>query len=635
MPEGQYFSLSDIIHAGTGGQTRALLMRNRLLAQRAGIEPTLLTFDSRSDYPNTRELLREQGQLVDRMQLLNIFEWHRENSIDHLPAIGSLQEIEGFNAVDEPHPDGTVYFTKYLHKRGGGELIRDYRRPNGSVFARVPAGQAEGTGSTTETMLVNSLGQVAGMWPKQGGWRQQWIMGLADPGRRVFIISDSRDALAHILPMPDERFHILHLMHNIHVQTPRGWNSPLQPTYVKLLQSIEHLDGLVTLTSAQQDDVAARFGATSNLYAVPNPVELPFHANPMPARERQRFAIVSRLERQKNLEDAVRAFALVLKEEPDAILDIYGDGGLRVALEREIAEQGVAQSVILRGHDPRAREALWTATGFLMTSRFEGYPLATLESLSHGCPVISYDIKYGPSQQVSDGVDGYLVTAGDTQAMADRIVELIRNPDLVTRMSEAALVKAGQHDYQAFLNDWRAVLDGVIAAKPRRTTLDSVTLKVTRLGYLRPVRLPAAFARFPLLGRFARLQSSSGAWRAPRKIEFMARLKVDGHSPRSTLDSAVVTLDAVGDGAGSVVAIPLHVRRSEATFQLTATVDLAEVFGGMDDAGRSVRLRLRLVWENSSWEKTLSRPRRMEPNYEVSFSGNGEILLNRGKGAPR
>ena len=68
-------------------------------------------------------------------------------------------------------------------------------------------------------------------------------------------------------------------------------------------------------------------------------------------------------------------------------LDIYGDGSQRVALEREIADQGVARSVILRGHDPRAREALWTATGFLMTSRFEGYPLATLESMSHGCPV--------------------------------------------------------------------------------------------------------------------------------------------------------------------------------------------------------------------------------------------------------
>ena len=79
----------------------------------------------------------------------------------------------------------------------------------------------------------------------------------------------------------------------------------------------------------------------------------------------------------------------------------------------------------------------------------------------------------------------------------------------------------------------------------------------------------------------------------------------------------------------------MRVRRSGTTFWLAATVDLAKVFGGMDDTGRSARLRLRLVWENSSWEKTLSRPRRLEPNYEVSFSGKGEILLNRGRAAPR
>jgi hypothetical protein len=79
----------------------------------------------------------------------------------------------------------------------------------------------------------------------------------------------------------------------------------------------------------------------------------------------------------------------------------------------------------------------------------------------------------------------------------------------------------------------------------------------------------------------------------------------------------------------------MRISRSGTTFRLAATVDLAEVFRGMDDAGRSARLRLRLVWENSSWEKTLSRPRRMEPNFEVSFSGKGEILLNRGKAAPR
>ena len=92
---------------------------------------------------------------------------------------------------------------------------------------------------------------------------------------------------------------------------------------------------------------------------------------------------------------------------------------------------------------------------------------------------------------------------------------------------------------------------------------------------------------------------------------------------------------AIGDYIGSGGRIPMDVRRSGTTFSLAATVDLEEVFQGLDDTARSAQLRLRLVWENSSWEKTLSRPRKMEPTYEVSFSGTGQLALNRGKAAPR
>jgi poly(glycerol-phosphate) alpha-glucosyltransferase len=636
MPEGQYFSLAGMITAGPGGQTRALLMRNRLLAERAGIEPIVLTFDSAPHYRQVRAALREHGHLADPMRLLNIYEWYRETDLDHLPATGDpLPEIAGFDTVDDSHPDGSTYRTRYLHRSRLEDVVHDYRRPDGSVFLRLPAGPSAARAPATQAMLVNSQGQPVASWPGQRGWRQHWIMSFAEPGRRVFMISDSRYSLAHILPMPDERFHVMHVMHNLHVVVPRRWNSRIKPTYLPLFASIAHLDGLVTLTRRQQEDIAARYGATSNLYVVPNPVELPPRPDPMPTRQRQRFAIVSRFEPQKHLEDAVRAFALALKEEPDATLDIYGDGIGRVRLEAEIAAQGVQDSVSLRGHDPRARDALWTATGFLMTSQFEGYPLATLESMSHGCPVISYDIKYGPREQISQGVDGYLIEQGDTQSMADRVVELIRNPELVAKMSEAALRKASQHDHAAFLDDWRAVLEGVVAAKERRTALESVTLKVARLGYVREHRLPARFAGYPLVGRLARAPAASAAFRKPGTVEFVARLEVDGHSPHATLDSAVLTLEAVGDGAGSIVALPIKVRRSGTTFRLAAMIKLADVFRDMDDAARSVRLRLRLVWENSSWETIVSRPRRMEPNYEVSFSGTGELSLNRGKGAPR
>ena len=79
MPEGLYLSLSGVIRPGTGGQTRALLMRNRILTQKAGVETTLLTFDSPPVYHDVRAGLEEQGQLVPGMRLLNIFEWYRHN----------------------------------------------------------------------------------------------------------------------------------------------------------------------------------------------------------------------------------------------------------------------------------------------------------------------------------------------------------------------------------------------------------------------------------------------------------------------------------------------------------------------------------------------------------------------------
>ena len=157
------------------------------------------------------------------------------------------------------------------------------------------------------------------------------------------------------------------------------------------------------------------------------------------------------------------------------------------------------------------RENLLTATGFLMTSGFEGYPLASLESMSHGCPVISYDIKYGPREQISDGVDGFLTEPGDLQTFADRLVQMIRDPQLVAQMSKAALVKAEQHDHRAFLRDWRSVIEAVVEQKASRVRFEGVDLDVRRLGLARAARLPRRFVA-PGRGRRPAARHRGSSW---------------------------------------------------------------------------------------------------------------------------
>ena len=148
--------------------------------------------------------------------------------------------------------------------------------------------------------------------------------------------------------------------------------------------------------------------------------------------------MLARLSPQKRLVHAVAAWERVVAAVPGARLDIYGEGKERELVEAAIAERGLGEAIAMRGFDPGARDALWTSSALLLTSVFEGYPLSTLEAMARGCPVVTYDIRYGPREQVTDGVDGFVVADGDVDALAARVVELLRSPERVARMSAAA-----------------------------------------------------------------------------------------------------------------------------------------------------------------------------------------------------
>ncbi len=102
--------------------------------------------------------------------------------------------------------------------------------------------------------------------------------------------------------------------------------------------------------------------------------------------------------------------------------------------------------------------SLWTSSAFLLTSEYEGYPLSTLEAMSQGCPVVSYDIRYGPREQIDDGADGFVVAEGDEAALAERVIELLRTPELVQRMSAAAREKVSRFGPAEFVERWGEVI---------------------------------------------------------------------------------------------------------------------------------------------------------------------------------
>lgn len=604
LPSGRYLSITIDVHPDYGGQTRALLMRNRILSAH-GADTTVLTVAEAPDMDWRRETLRERRLLSEGLDLLNIYEYYRDTDWPgEDPSDDELPDLEPHLVKEEVRPDGSPWRRRY--KLTDGSRVHDYQRPDGTTFIRVPAfTYHEPDTWPTDITKVTREGRVVGRYRSPAGWYRRWLRDLAD-GERAFVFLDSRFMTPMVAPMKAPNIHLVYQMHNIHVLGERRWDSATGPAYTRVLGLIDDLDALVTLTERQKEDIAQRRGRTSNMYVVPNPVDLPPEP-PVVERDPRRVTVVARIEGQKRLSHAVETFRHVVDEVPDARLEIYGAGTRLHDIQRVIDRLGLTTSVTMMGHDPHARDALWSSSAFLMTSKFEGYPLSTLESLSHGCPVVSYDIKYGPREQITDGQDGFLVPDGDTRAAADRVVQLLRDPELVRRMSAAARKKAEAHGYDRFVAEWGTVLRGVLENRPSRTKISRADLEVHRVTV-------------------GRRDGGPGRVNPGKRLRVEATLRVKG---RGDLSSAEVTLAAVHEGSGLVVDLPLSVRRKGSEFRLEARVPLGQIYPSTASAQDRCRLRVRLTWANSSWETTLKRPGTAPAGLEVGYGLDDEWMLTR------
>ncbi|MGA8211731.1 MAG: glycosyltransferase [Nocardioidaceae bacterium] len=623
LPAGRYLSCAIDVHADNAGQTKALLMRNRIFAARTGVVPTVLSFGASNDMAERRSVLAERGLVDHGVELLNIFEHYQDTDWPEDVAAGRderpLADLRSRLTKETALADGTPWRRTY--RLADGTSVYDYLRPDGTAFLRMPAFVfREAETWPTSLLRVSRAGAVVGEHDSLRSWYHQWLRELTAGHERSFVFCDSRFLAPLLAPFDDPSVHLIYLLHNIHLAAPQRWDSPTSDVHERLLGLVGEFDAFVTLTERQREDVAQRCGARSNLFVVPNPVDLPTEPQRV-ERDPHQVTVMARLVSQKRLRQAVEAMRLVVADVPQARLDIFGDGPRADSLQQAVDRLGLSGSVTLRGHDPRARDTLWRSSAFVMTSGYEGYPLSTLESMSHACPVVSYDIKYGPREQITDGVDGFLVPSGDVETLAARLRTLLTDPGLVERMGSAAREKAAHHGYDRFLSDWVSVVQAAVRLKSARTTIEEARLDVTELG--------VGLAPLP---RRSRGGAVPGVHGLRRRLSFSGRLTVRGRGGsggHGALAQAKVTLSAVHEPTSSVVEVPLEVRPDDTGFDLRASVALGELYpDGIDPAGRSY-LRLRVVWQNSAWETRLRRPDPATSGVEVSFERDGELALER------
>lgn len=250
------------------------------------------------------------------------------------------------------------------------------------------------------------------------------------------------------------------VMHTVHGYAFPAARSAFETRFYLAIEWIgmRVTDALVLL---KQDDLNLAFqrlqAPPRKLHLIPNGVDVHRYA-PLGEEARTRLrqealglgehevaiVMVGRLWRQKNPECLVRAAIRLLKDGHNtARFYLIGDGELRESLEKLVREHGLEHAICFLGWRDDVDKLLGAMDVFVLPSRWEGMPLAILEAMASGLPVVVSDIP-GNRDLVSGGEDGFTFADDDDADLADKLAPLVADGYLRHRLGTAGREKVIQ-----------------------------------------------------------------------------------------------------------------------------------------------------------------------------------------------
>jgi glycosyltransferase involved in cell wall biosynthesis len=226
------------------------------------------------------------------------------------------------------------------------------------------------------------------------------------------------------------------------VFTPHGWSfwaagGAEGRLYLELERAAAHwCHALVALSDAERAaGLEAGVGREEQYRVIANGVDVERFAlvpDPLP----NRIVMVGRLAPPKRTDLLVQAFASIRRAHPGAELQIVGEGPDRAEIERQVRELGLGGGVHLIGERHDVPELLSRSACFVLASDYEGCPLAVIEAMAAGVPVVATGVG-GVPELVEEGRSGFVVPPGAPEALAVAVEAVLADPARARRMGDA------------------------------------------------------------------------------------------------------------------------------------------------------------------------------------------------------
>ena len=236
----------------------------------------------------------------------------------------------------------------------------------------------------------------------------------------------------------------------------------------KMRKLYPQLDAFVVLTERDREHYLERGIVTETappVRVIPNTVRL------LPGAKADLGAktvyAAGRFRYQKGFELLIEAWVATAKAHPDWTLRLRGRGHLERRYRGLIEQHELDGTVTIEGPAEHIGSDMAEAAVFVLSSRFEGFPLILLEAMSKGMGVVSFDCPTGPADILDDHRNGLLVPHEDVESLSRAIREIVEDEELRRRMAAEAVETAQQYTIEAIGPRWVELLEGLSRPQAR------------------------------------------------------------------------------------------------------------------------------------------------------------------------
>ncbi|WLP59224.1 glycosyltransferase [Bacillus pumilus] len=504
IPDMEYYFITGKIKEKYGGMTKSLLLRANLF----GLKNTsthFLTFSYDQEFPEKVKGIIEKKIVDPNMtKIQNMYvdflipncqpkeqyqpTYHADNInkglCDEDSSVRFIRNEKSnqIEIVDYFHPNqqldkreeynsqGQLHKVSYFSQETGKVYRELFIYENTHIYMKKEYDDLKDEAKNKLRDIIWYAQEGMKTFKNEKGLRQEWLMTIQykNDRKKLFLV-DSRKQDKYVFQLKKRSStYFSAIIHSKHYETKK---TELRSDYNELFTQLrkQKVDAVFFITEEQKTDVVKQFGHQNIFFLTPHTLDRsPHQVQDHYTADPNKVLMMARLTKVKNVIDAIRSFEFVVKEVPNARLEIFGSGPQEKQLKQEIKRLSLEKNVILKGFTQNPDAEFRTARMSISTSVFEGCPLSIMESIVNNCPVITYNYDYGASTLVKNNFNGFVVEQYEVKQLANKIIELLKNDEQYQIFSENCQEIAEIYSIPNYYENWTKALHKMIEVREKR-----------------------------------------------------------------------------------------------------------------------------------------------------------------------